>query len=124
MKVYIARGGNVWTASLDSADAVVRCARQLRDQKAIDSIKLVTTSGDWSVSSMDGTLTSSEEITEIEMDDGEIPYRALEAIRDGISILRATQSEWGREIDALAEAEDVLDAKWGCKYDPYLYTQD
>ena len=69
-------------------------------------------------------LDLSEEITEIEMDEGEIPYRALEAIRDGISILRATQSEWGREIDALAEAEYVLYSKWGCKYDPYLYTQD
>jgi hypothetical protein len=116
MTVYIARGSHVWTASLDPADALVRCARQLRDRKEIEAIKLVRTSGDWSVSSMDGTLTSSEEIIEVEREEGDIYYRALEAIRDGISILRSAKPEWNRDIDALAEAEGFLDSMWMSEY--------
>jgi hypothetical protein len=121
MKVYIARGQNAWTASLDRDDAIIRLVAQTR---TFENIQLVSTTGDWSVSSMDGCVESTEDIVQESFALGdaqemasygvgrlETVLAALEEVTD--ENYRFERRELTRVEEHLDEVEDWSAPKWG-----------
>jgi len=66
MKVYIARGPNAWTASLEKGDAVLRVCSwlgpKMMDHDGHINATLISTDGEWNINSIDGNVSSSREI--------------------------------------------------------------
>ena len=105
MKIYIARGQNVWAASLDRDDAVLRWVSQAR---TLEGLSLATTTGHWTINGIDGSIMSDEEITQEALEVGDLLEMASRATSQASRVLQALGSY--RDIrDRLGLAEDLID---------------
>jgi hypothetical protein len=110
MKVYIARGQNNWTASLDRDDAILRLVARTR---SFEGVQVVSTTGDWQVSSMDGCVSSDEEIVEETLQLGDLQEIVSYGLGRVDAVLSAMEESTGKNYQvarrSIERAEEFVD---------------